>query len=130
MNGRNSLQLSGGSAGVYPSLFHTNQGPRIPTFWSFSAGSCQNPFISPLFWAGNSFAHPSGPVANGKKENRKWLLSWCCDQAINKVVHEFVRTKSRCGDCGRGFHLGRATRPEFRGTKSRHGDTLFTGGLP
>ena len=123
MNGRNSLQPSGGSAGVYPPLFYTNRGPRILTFWSLSAWPCHNPFISPLLGAGKSCAHPSGAVANGKKENRKWLLSWCRDQAINRVVHEFVR-------CGCGFHLGRATRPEFRGTKSRHGDTLFTGGLP
>ena len=77
MSAQNSFQVSGGGTGTYP---------------------CE-----PVFLPGNGCKYPASAVANGKKENRKWLLSWCCDKAINKVVNEFVR-------CGCGFQPGRAIR--------------------
>ena len=77
MSAQASFQVSGGSTGIY-------------------AGEL-------VFSAGNGCRYPGSAVANGKKENRKWLLFCWRDQAINKVVNEFVR-------CGCGFQPGRAIR--------------------
>ena len=84
MSAQTSFQVSGGSTGIY-------------------AGEL-------VFSAGNGCRYAGSAVANGKKENRKRLLFCWRDKAMNKAVKEFVRTKSRYGDCGCGFQPGRAIR--------------------